>query len=104
MLGEGESGEHPRRVKRNELPVDIWKYIFQLVATASLQSLLELRCVSKSFRKIADDWLIFALINIWMVLMVVLDILVVWRQIDKCVYLKIVAGRRGIQSLYSEQE
>ena len=47
----------------NELPVEIWKYIFQLVATASLQSTMELRCVSKSFKAIADDWSIFAVID-----------------------------------------
>jgi hypothetical protein len=63
MSGEGECSKRSKRAQWNELPVEIWKYIFQLVATASLQNTMELRCVSKSFKAIADDWSIFAIID-----------------------------------------
>ena len=63
MFGKGESSKRSNSVPWNELPVEIWKYIIQLVAAASLQSTMEIRCVSKSFKSLADDWPTFAVIN-----------------------------------------
>ena len=63
MSGKGECSKPTKSPRWNELPVEIWKHIFQLVATVSLQSTMELRCVSKSFKKFADDWSTFAVIN-----------------------------------------
>ena len=63
MVGKGECSKHSKSEKLSELPVEIWKYIIQLVATVSLQSTMELRCVSKKFKEMADDWSTFAVIN-----------------------------------------
>ena len=63
MSGKGESIKRSKGPQWNELPVEIWKYIIQLVATVSLQSTMEIRCVSKSFKKLADDWSTFAVID-----------------------------------------
>jgi hypothetical protein len=63
MSGRGECSKRSKSEKLCGLPVEIWKYIIQLVATASLQSTMELRCVSKFFKNLADDSSTFAVIN-----------------------------------------
>lgn len=63
MFEEGECSKRSKSAQWSKLPVEIWKYIFQLVASVSLQSTMELRCVSKSFKEYADDWSTFAVIN-----------------------------------------
>ena len=63
MAGKGECSKRSKSVKLSELPVEIWKYIIQLVATASLQSTMELRCVSKFFKELVDDSSTFAVID-----------------------------------------
>jgi hypothetical protein len=63
MVGKGECSKCSKSEKLSELPVEIWKYIIQLVATASLQSTMELRCVSKFFKELADDLSTYAVID-----------------------------------------
>jgi hypothetical protein len=63
MASKGECSKRSKSEKLSELPVEIWKYIIQLVATVSLQSTMELRCVSKKFKELADDWSTFAVID-----------------------------------------
>jgi hypothetical protein len=63
MAGKGECSKRSKSETLSELPMEIWKYIIQLVATISLQSTMELRCVSKFFKELVDDSSTFAVID-----------------------------------------
>ena len=63
MMGRGECSKRSKSEKLSKLPIEIWKYIIQLVATISLQSTMELHFVSKLFKELVDDSSTFAVID-----------------------------------------